>query len=666
MGRMKHMKHKFDKILVANRGEIAVRVIQTAKAMGYRTVAVYSEADANTRHMQEADQAVCIGKAPASSSYLVAEKIIDAAKRSGANAIHPGYGFLSENANFARMCADAGITFIGPSAENIELMGSKRLSKVAMLDAGVPCIVGYQGANQDDETLLEEAAKIGYPLMVKASAGGGGRGLRLVEKASDLKAQIKTARSEALNAFGNDELILEKAIIDPRHIEIQVFADTHGNVVNLGERDCSIQRRHQKIIEEAPSPFVDENLRKNMGDTAVNVAKSCNYIGAGTVEFLVDADKKFYFLEMNTRLQVEHPVTELITGLDLVEWQIMIAAGEKLPRTQDKITLTGHAMEVRIYAEDPRHDFMPQTGEILYYSLPDNHGIRIDHGICDGQIIGPHYDPMLAKIIAYGTTREEARRRLACAVEDFVLLGVNNNKRFLANILRTELFADGKATTAFIERHFKDDKSLLKTAPSAKSLGIATLLFYQNSGRITASNSHMVGWRNVIQAPWNYTINCDGMDHKLSLIMDGSCYRITIGDEIIELDLVTLTDKTCLITADGVRERLHYILIADRLHIDGEWGNMTFTNLTHAPANVADGPGTGQVIAPMDGTIIDIMVKPGDPVTKGQSLGVLEAMKMEHQLCTDTTGIVANVAVKKGNQVKSQQFLISVEIETND
>lgn len=663
---MKHMKHKFDKILVANRGEIAVRVIQTAKAMGYRTVAVYSEADDNARHVQEADQAICIGESPASSSYLVAEKIIYAAKKSGANAIHPGYGFLSENADFARKCADAGITFIGPSAENIELMGSKRLSKVAMLDAGVPCIAGYQGANQDNETLLKEATKIGYPLMVKASAGGGGRGMRLAEKASDLKAQIKTARSEALNAFGNDELILEKAIINPRHIEIQVFADTHGNVVNLGERDCSIQRRHQKVIEEAPSPFVDEYLRERMGDAAVNVAKSCNYIGAGTVEFLVDADKNFYFLEMNTRLQVEHPVTELITGLDLVEWQIMIAAGERLPRTQDQITLSGHAMEVRIYAEDPRHDFMPQTGEILYCSLPDNHGIRIDHGICDGQIISPHYDPMLAKIIAYGTTREEARRRLACAVEDFVLLGVNNNKRFLANILRTELFADGKATTAFIERYFKDDISLQQAAPSAKSLGISALLFYQNSGRVTACNSHMVGWRNVIQTPWDYSIKCDGVAYKLSLIMDGSCYQITVGDETVKLDLVMLTDKICRITTDGVQEKLHYILKDDRLHIDGEWGNMAFTNVTHAPANVSDGPGTGRIIAPMDGTIIDVMVKPGDPVTKGQSLGVLEAMKMEHQLYADANGIVVNVAVKEGNQVKSRQLLISVEIETND
>jgi len=458
-----------NKILIANRGEIAVRVINTAKALGYRTVAVYSEADTDALHVEVADEAVCIGPAPVGESYLVADKLLQAASLSGADAIHPGYGFLSENADFARRCQAAEITFIGPPAEAIELMGSKRLSKIAMIDAGVPCIPGYQGSEQDDARLISEAERIGYPLMVKASAGGGGRGMRLVWEQASLAENIRTARSEAQSAFGSGELILERAVIEPRHIEIQVFADSQGDAVYLGERDCSIQRRHQKVVEEAPSPFVDEALRQRMGEAAVNAAKACNYRGAGTVEFLVDAKGEFYFLEMNTRLQVEHPVTELITGQDLVAWQIKVASGEPLPLSQDQIQLSGHAMEVRLYAEDPRNNFMPQTGQVQRWDLPDSDGVRIDHGIRQGQPVSPHYDPMLAKIIAYGSNREEARRRLACAVEDTTLLGVNNNKRFLANILRHPVFASGEATTAFIEQHFSDDCSLQAAPPSPKT-----------------------------------------------------------------------------------------------------------------------------------------------------------------------------------------------------
>ncbi|MFS2127883.1 geranyl-CoA carboxylase subunit apha, partial [Pseudomonas sp. Pseusp97] len=405
----------FDKILIANRGEIACRVIRTAHDLGYRTVAVYSEADANARHVQLADEAVCIGPAPVGQSYLKPEAILDAAKRTGAGAVHPGYGFLSENADFARACEAAGIVFIGPGVEAIHLMGSKRLSKIAMLEAGVPCIPGYEGVDQDEATLAREAQRIGYPLMIKASAGGGGRGMRLVTRSEDLAEQLRTARSEAQNAFGSGELILEKAVVQPRHVEIQVFGDSHGHIVYLGERDCSVQRRHQKVIEEAPCPVLTEELRAAMGEAAVKAAASVNYLGAGTVEFLLDASGAFYFLEMNTRLQVEHPVTELVTGQDLVAWQIRVAEGHPLPLTQAQIQLRGHAIEVRLYAEDTGNGFLPQTGQVLRWTPPQLDGIRIDHGLREGQPVTPFYDPMLAKVIAYGATRDEARRKLVRA-----------------------------------------------------------------------------------------------------------------------------------------------------------------------------------------------------------------------------------------------------------
>ena len=412
----------FTKILIANRGEIACRIQRTAQTLGYRTVAVFSDADAQALHVQMADEAVHIGPAPVNQSYLNIPAILDAARRTGADAIHPGYGFLSENAGFAQACLDAGLTFIGPSVAAIELMGSKRQSKLAMLDAGVPCIAGYQGNAQDDATLQQEANRIGYPLMIKASAGGGGRGMRLVHDGSQLLDQLRTARSEALNAFGSDELILEQALIDPRHVEIQLFGDSHSNLIYLGERDCSIQRRHQKVIEEAPCPVMTPALRQAMGEAALKAGRAVNYVGAGTVEFLLDRNGHFYFLEMNTRLQVEHPVTELITGLDLVELQLNIAAGEPLPLQQADVTLTGHAMEVRLYAEDPAQGFLPQTGDVLRWEPAAR--VRIDHGVLEGQRISPFYDAMLGKIIAHGATREEARRKLLRAVQDLSLIHI--------------------------------------------------------------------------------------------------------------------------------------------------------------------------------------------------------------------------------------------------
>ena len=417
----------FTKILIANRGEIACRIIRTAQTLGYRTVAVYSEAEPLALHVTLADEAVCIGPAPVRESYLNIAALLAAARSTGADAVHPGYGFLSENDGFAQACLDAGLVFIGPDPQAILKMGNKAGAKRLMLAAGVPCVPGYQGADQSDATLLTKAAEIGFPIMVKAAAGGGGRGMRLVEHPQDLPVALVSARSEAGNAFGSEELILERAVLEPRHVEIQVFGDRHGHIIHLGERDCSIQRRHQKVFEEAPSPAVTPELRARMGAAAVAAARTVNYVGAGTVEFLLDREGHFYFLEMNTRLQVEHPVTECITGLDLVAWQIAVARGEPLPLTQEQVPLNGHAIEVRLYAEDPYNGFLPQSGDVALWHPPTGEGVRVDHGLASGQIVSPHYDPMIAKIIAHGATRDEARRRLIGALQRTRLLGLPHN-----------------------------------------------------------------------------------------------------------------------------------------------------------------------------------------------------------------------------------------------
>jgi len=652
---------KITKILIANRGEIAVRVIRTARDLGYRTVAVYSEADAGALHVSEADQAVCIGAAAVGESYLVADKILAAAQQTGADAIHPGYGFLSENADFSKACETAGIVFIGPRAEAINLMGSKRLSKIAMIEAGVPCIPGYQDADQSDQVLLSKAEGIGFPLMVKASAGGGGRGMRLVFKQSELAEQIRTARSEAESAFGSGELILERAVIEPRHIEIQVFADEHGNAVYLGERDCSIQRRHQKVVEEAPSPFVDEALRQRMGEAAVNAAKSCNYRGAGTVEFLVDADKNFYFLEMNTRLQVEHPVTELITGLDLVAWQLKVAAGETLPLQQDQVELTGHAVEVRLYAEDPRNNFMPQTGKIRLWNFPQRAGIRMDHGIQTGQQVSPFYDPMIAKVIAYGDNRAEAIRRLASAVQDTQLLGMNNNKLFLQNVLRHPVFGAGEATTAFIEQHFSDDPSMDQKQPSDATLAKAALLYFQRG--IEAGQDKNFHWSRSVAQSYTYKLEFDGQASAVTLTENEHHFEITIAENTTALEFVSRTDKHCVLIENGVRESLNFAFDANTLYLDDGTGHFIIDDITHQPAAAAGGAGSGQVKASMDGAIVEVLVNEGDNVEAGQTLVVLEAMKMEHPLKAGISGTVTAINCTAGQQVKSKQLLAVVEGE---
>jgi geranyl-CoA carboxylase alpha subunit len=657
----------FNKILIANRGEIACRVMRTAKELGYRTVAVYSEADAGARHVHVADEAVCIGPAQVNQSYLVIDAIIAAAKKTGADAIHPGYGFLSENADFARACEAADIVFIGPTVEAIHLMGSKRLSKIAMLEAGVPCIPGYEGAAQDEDTLIREAGRIGYPLMIKASAGGGGRGMRLVHEASELAEQIRTARSEAQNAFGSGELILERAVIKPRHVEIQVFGDQLGNIVYLGERDCSVQRRHQKVVEEAPCPVMTPTLRQAMGEAAVKAAASVNYVGAGTVEFLLDQSGEFFFLEMNTRLQVEHPVTELITGQDLVAWQIRAAAGQPLPLQQDEIRLTGHAMEVRLYAEDAAHNFLPQTGQVLRWEPELLDGVRIDHGLVEGQEISPFYDPMLAKIIAYGATREDARRKLVRAVEECVLLGVNGNQRFLANLLANPEFASGNATTAFIAEHFNADPSLTAQAPAASELAIAAALLYQQSANARAHQRELAGWRSAGSAPWQFTLKHGEQKHRVNLEVQvaGSQPSLlaTVGDTQVSLTLLASDGRWLTLELDGIRRRIAYQQQGEQLWLYGHYGNLELLDVTHEPAGGQNAASSGAVKAPMDGAIVDVLVSEGERVSKGQLLVVLEAMKMEHPMKAGVDGTVRRIGISKGDQVKNRQLLVEIEAD---
>jgi geranyl-CoA carboxylase alpha subunit len=645
---------KFSKVLVANRGEIAVRVMQTAKAMGYQTVAVYSDADCNARHVQEADEAVYIGASKVSESYLSITKIIEACKKTGADAVHPGYGFLSENTDFAQACIDNQIAFIGPTASAIELMGSKRLSKIAMIEAGVPCVPGYEGDRQDLEYLAVQAEQIGFPIMVKASAGGGGRGMRLVQQSSELVEALQTARSEAENAFGSGELILEKAVIAPRHVEIQVFGDTHGNYVYLFERDCSIQRRHQKVVEEAPCPVMTPELRQQMGEAAVAAAKACAYVGAGTVEFLLDASGEFYFLEMNTRLQVEHPVTELITGLDLVEWQLRVANGEQLPLQQHELTLNGHAIEVRLYAEDPRQDFLPQTGQVLRWKPTNLPHVRIDHGMSATDEVSPFYDPMVAKVIAYGKTREDAIRLLARAVDDCVLLGVNSNKQFLVNLLRHPVVVAGDTNTAFIQQHFQDDTSLHSQVLSLEILAIAAALLSQSKG--------IVAWQTGLGVPLPLKLKYDDQQIQLQLSSENNQITVQLCDQTICIEVIEKTAEQMIYVVEGVRRRVQYVLDGDQLYLDRDNGNITIRNVTYAAPETADVVGDGKIRAPMDGAVVNILVNKGDSVVKGQTLLVLEAMKIQQQIRSDVDGVVEDILGQQGQQVKKRQMLFSILI----
>ncbi len=639
----------FTKVLIANRGEIACRIMRTAQAQGYDTVAVYSDADADAPHVRMADQAVCVGGAPVGESYLNMAAILEAAARTGADAVHPGYGFLAENATFAQACADAGVTFIGPSPRAIALMGNKRLAKLRMAEAEVPCVPGYSGTAQDDPTLAAEGEKIGFPLMVKAAAGGGGRGMRLVEAAADLPAAISGARSEAENAFGSGELILERAVVEPRHVEIQIFADSHGNCLHLGERDCSIQRRHQKVVEEAPSPAVDDALRAEMGRAAVMAARAIDYVGAGTVEFLLGPDGTFYFLEMNTRLQVEHPVTEMITGLDLVAWQLDIANGATLPLSQDEIRFDGHAIEVRLYAEDPYAGFLPQTGVVAAWRPSAE--VRVDGGIAQGQVISPFYDAMVAKVIAHGRSREEARRRLIRGLAGTTLLGVPNNRGFLLDVLRHDNFRDGAATTAFIPTHFPDPQ---RPQPDATARALAAVLLYRYGAR------EQIGWRPASPMAVAIDLRSGNMQFPCRVMAAADGYRVELGDEVVELTLSSIQDAWIRFESGGILQGAAFAFDGDDLHLDLAGVSHGFFEFTPALASAKGRDGNGRLTAPMAGRIVAVRARVGDDVVKGQILVILEAMKMEHEIKAPGDGVLGSVLVATGDQVEPKQILAMV------
>lgn len=643
----------FNKILVANRGEIACRVLRTAHELGYRSVAVYSEADADARHVQLADEAVCIGPAAVAQSYLNLEAILDAARRSGAEAIHPGYGFLSENAEFARACEAAGIVFIGPDAEAIHLMGSKRLSKIAMLAAGVPCIPGYEGAEQDDATLRREAERIGYPLMIKASAGGGGRGMRLVEEPGQLLEQLRTARSEALGAFGSAELILERAVPRPRHVEIQVFGDRHGNLLYLGERDCSVQRRHQKVIEEAPCPVLDADLRRAMGEAAVKAAASVNYVGAGTVEFLLGEDGRFYFLEMNTRLQVEHPVTELVTGQDLVAWQIRIAEGHPLPLRQEQVELRGHAIEVRLYAEDAGRGFLPQTGTVLRWDPELLPGVRIDHGLVEGQAVTPFYDPMLAKLIAWGETREEARQRLLAMLAETSVGGLRTNLAFLRRILGHPAFAAAELDTGFIARHQDDLLPAPQALPEHFWQAAAEAWLQSEPGHRRDDDpyspwSRNDGWRSALARESDLMLRCRDERRCVRLRhASPSQYRLD-GDDLVS-------------RVDGVTRRSAALRRGRQLFLEWEGELLVIEAVDPIAEAEAAHAHQGGLSAPMNGSIVRVLVEPGQTVEAGATLVVLEAMKMEHSIRAPHAGVVKALYCSEGELVEEGTPLVELD-----
>ncbi len=662
---MTHLS-RFSSILIANRGEIACRVIRTAKALGYRTIAVYSEADAAAVHVRAADSAVCIGPAPAAESYLVAKRIIAAAQETGAEAIHPGYGFLSENADFSRACTDAGIVYIGPDPEAIQVMGNKAHAKRRMIEAGVPCIPGYEGVDQSDETLLAEAAKIELPLMVKAAAGGGGRGMRLVNELDALASTLSLARAEALSSFGCDELILEKAIVRPRHVEVQVFADTQGNTIHLGERDCSVQRRHQKVVEEAPCPVMTPELRAAMGEAAVAAARSINYVGAGTVEFLLAENGEFYFLEMNTRLQVEHPVTELITGLDLVELQIWVAQGAPLGMTQQDVTLTGHAIEVRLYAEDTSQDFLPTSGPIHKWSPPSGEGIRVDAGIASGQEIPSFYDPLVAKIITYGHTREVARLRMVDALRQTLLFGTSTNRDFLKACVVNPVFVAGRATTAFIAEQFTV-QDLQRQTPLLEANAIAAVVEQELAHQ--QSLAHSVSALGILKN-WSSTLplrsrRCyqhgDAVSELWIEAVDAQTYKVSCGEENSQVRVLTMDAGRALVEMDGNKTEAFFHAHDGALYLSLDGSSGVYRDLIPLDGLQEQAGSSGVVTAPMHGQLLEIQVAQGDRVETGQTLAILEAMKMFYEIKAETDGTVTQVLASPGTQVAADDLLISID-----
>ncbi|MFM6996345.1 MAG: acetyl/propionyl/methylcrotonyl-CoA carboxylase subunit alpha [Limnohabitans sp.] len=663
----------FDKILIANRGEIACRVAATARRLGVRTVAVYSDADARAAHVQACDEAVHIGAAPPRESYLQWQRIIEAARATGAQAVHPGYGFLSENEDFAQACADAGLVFIGPRPHSIRAMGLKAESKQLMARAGVPLVPGYHEADQDPALLQREADRIGYPALIKASAGGGGKGMRVVERSEDFAAALASCQREARNSFGSDAVLIEKYVQRPRHIEIQVFGDTHGQVVYLHERDCSVQRRHQKVLEEAPAPGLSPALRQRMGEAAVAAARAVDYVGAGTVEFIVEQDAydqpesmRFYFMEMNTRLQVEHPVTEAITGLDLVEWQLRVACGEPLPLSQAQIPLIGHAIEARICAENPERNFLPATGTLSVYRKPahaafERAPVRVDDGVRQGDTISPYYDSMIAKLIVHGDTREQALARLDAALAQTHIVGPSTNVAFLRQVVRSDSFAHARLDTALIQR---EAAQLFGQDPVGAGAAVAAVLAHLLQAEQASAGadpfSARDGWQSHGTTRRRFELEMGEQTLHAELVYGRSGLQLQVGDgPALPLSWLVQGDALVVTHAERLASRVDWQ--DETAHVFTPRGAARLRlidRLAHAGDAASEG---GRLTAPMPGKVVSFFVKAGDPVRSGQALAVMEAMKMEHTIAAPADGVVAELLYAPGDQVGEGAELLRLQ-----
>ena len=664
----------FTKILIANRGEIACRVAATAKRLGIQTVAVYADADAEAMHVKACDEAVHIGGSAPAQSYLQWQRILDAARATGAQAVHPGYGFLSENDAFATACAEAGLVFIGPKPASIRAMGLKAESKRLMANAGVPLVPGYHGENQDSAFLQEQADVIGYPVLIKASAGGGGKGMRVVSQAGDFAAALSSCQREAINSFANDAVLIEKYVQRPRHIEIQIFGDNHGNCVSLFERDCSVQRRHQKVLEEAPAPGMTAAMRLAMGEAAVAAAKAVQYVGAGTVEFIVeqadDGAMSFYFMEMNTRLQVEHPVTEAVTGLDLVAWQLRVAAGEPLPKSQDQLQLNGHAIEARICAENPNQDFLPATGPLWHFSGPEaSHfcftagGVRLDTGVTQGDVVSPFYDSMLAKLIVWGADRDEALAKLDKALSEMQVVGVANNVAFLRDVVQSASFSQGDLDTDLIAR---ERDNLFKTQTLSEDLAVAGVMGMVLRQEVDAMGSNpwqaVDGWQVVGAPPRPFQLQGAWGDEvrALDVVLYSTPQRLRIADtdHAFEWRAHPRGVSVCL---NGVWTDLSVVASAGQYHVFSRAGHAVLQRVDPLAGSAQAADALGGLNTPMPGKLIRMDVAVGDTVAKGQVLAVMEAMKMEHSIASPRDGVVSEVFYAVGDQVAEGQALLTLQ-----
>ncbi|RTR38493.1 acetyl/propionyl/methylcrotonyl-CoA carboxylase subunit alpha [Shewanella canadensis] len=678
----------FTKLLIANRGEIACRIIKTAKAMGVRTVALYSDADIDARHVAMADESFYLGGSAPADSYLKASAIIDIAKKSGAQAIHPGYGFLSENADFARLCEQSGISFVGPTADAIDSMGSKSAAKEIMGAANVPLVPGYHGDAQEDQLLVDEANKMGFPLLIKAAYGGGGKGMRIVESSDEVLEAIQSARREAISSFGNDKLLMERYLRQPRHVEVQVFADTQGNCIYLSDRDCSIQRRHQKVVEEAPAPGLSDELRVKMGEAAVAAAKAIDYRGAGTVEFLLDTDGSFYFMEMNTRLQVEHPVTEMVTGQDLVKWQLMVASGCELPLTQEEVRIHGHSFEVRIYAEDPQNDFLPASGKLNFLREPEqNKHVRIDSGIRENDVISNFYDPMISKLIVWDESRPRALQRLVHSLESYQISGLKHNIEFLANIAEHKAFSDANFSTDFIERY---GESLIGMASSDEQTALALAALYQLCARKVEAKACAVNSQDPY-SPWGtasgFRLNSASLHHVALLDDNHDIQHLTITETLLgEQSLYQFElNGSHLVLKGELRDEMLHAEISNHAHGDCSDTQKTSGHKIKVPVSQTGDDFTlfinstshhfraiqteideeqecleDKLKAPMNGTIVTHLVETGDVVSAGQGLMVMEAMKMEYTIESPFDGIITAFFFEPGELVSDGSLLVEV------